>query len=52
VLQAAGRELAEENGIVDARFGSLVCYGEQVLHIDGRPQHLRESFMPSRCTPA
>jgi 8-oxo-dGTP pyrophosphatase MutT (NUDIX family) len=50
VLQAAGRELAEETGIVDARLDPVVWYGEQTLHIDGRPWHLRESFVLARCT--
>ena len=53
VLEAAERELAEETGIVAARLGPVVWYGEQVLDIDGRPWHLRESLVLARCaTPA
>ena len=48
VLQATGRELAEETGINDARLGPVVWYGKQVLHIDGQPRHLRESFVLAR----
>ena len=48
VLQAARRELAEETGITDARLGPVVWYGEQVLHLDGQPRHLRESFVLAR----
>jgi 8-oxo-dGTP pyrophosphatase MutT (NUDIX family) len=48
VLHAARRELAEETGITDARLGPVVWYGEQVLHLDGQPRHLRESFVLAR----
>jgi 8-oxo-dGTP pyrophosphatase MutT (NUDIX family) len=49
VLTAAERELCEETGIVDARVGPVVWYGEQVLRINGRPRLLKENFVLARC---
>lgn len=49
VLEAAERELHEETGIVDARVGPVVWYGEQILQINDKPRFLKENFVTARC---
>jgi 8-oxo-dGTP pyrophosphatase MutT (NUDIX family) len=50
VLFAAERELREETGITDARFGPEVWYGEQVMLIGGVQRCLKETFVLARRT--